>query len=320
MNVSQRLNRTGILPVITVKDPADAVPLAKALVAGGLSNGEFTFRTDAAEAAIKAVSKEVPEMLLGAGTVMTIEQVDRAIDAGAKFIVAPGINPEIVKHCQSKEIPVFPGIATASEMDLAVRLGLSVVKFFPAEANGGITAIKALSAPFPSMRFVPTGGVNAKNLNDYLAFPRIFSCGGSWMVDQKLIDQKDFDGIRRMTKQAVDTMLDFRFAHLGVNCEDPKAAEQTARFFCDTFAFDFDEHGDVSIFCGRPLEIMKHNGKGVSGHIGFSTISVERAIFHLEARGYRFDNQTTRINKDGERTFIYFADEIAGFAIHLVER
>ncbi len=319
MDIYQRLKRTGILPIITVNDPANALPLARALYDGGLTSAEFTFRTDAAEAAIRSVSKELPEMLIGAGTVLTIEQVDRALDAGAKFMVSPGLNPGIVEYCQKKNIPIFAGVSTASDIDLAVRLGLEVVKFFPAETTGGIANIKALAAPFPKMMFVPTGGVNAKNLNDYLAFDRTFSCGGSWMIDQKMIESKDFEGIKRLAKEAVATMLDIQFAHIGINDSNEKDAELTAKFFCDAFSFEYIPL-QPSIFSGKAIEVMKNGGRGKNGHIGFSTNNVERAIFHLEAKGYRFNQDTARINDKGDRTFIYFEGEVAGFAIHLLQR
>ena len=319
MDIYQRLKRTGILPIITITDPKDAVPVARALSEGGLTSAEFTFRTDAAQAAIGAVAKQLPEMLVGAGTVLTAEQVDAAAGAGAKFIVTPGLNRDIVEYCFKKDIPVFPGVSSASDIDLAVRLGLNVVKFFPAGTTGGIANIKALAAPFTKMRFIPTGGINAKNLNDYLAFERVDACGGSWMIDQKLISDGDFDGIKKLAKQAVDTMLGFEFAHLGINDPNEQAADKTAKFFCDAFSFEYIPK-QPSIFSGPAIEVMKNGGKGKNGHIGFYANNVERAIFHLEARGYSFDSSTARISDDGECTFIYFEGEYGGFAIHLLQR
>lgn len=319
MDIYQRLKRTGILPIITVDDADDALPLAKALSDGGLTSAEFTFRTAAAEEAISIAAKALPSMLIGAGTVLTTEQVERAEGAGARFIVTPGLNPEIVEHCQKKELPIFPGVSTASDIDLAVRLGLSVVKFFPAETTGGLANIKALAAPFTKMQFIPTGGVNAKNLNAYLAYERVFACGGSWMIDRKLVKAKDFDGITRLAKEAVDTMLAFEFAHIGINEANNDDAEITARFFCDAFSFEYIPK-QPSIFSGGALEIMRNGGKGKCGHIGFFTDNVERAIFHLQARGYEFDAATARVDSNSERTFIYFEGEIGGFAVHLVQR
>ena len=193
-----------IVPVVKLDDANDAVPLAKALVEGGLPCAEVTFRTEAAAESIKKMLEAYPDMLVGAGTVLTTEQVDAAIEAGAKFIVSPGLNPKTVRSCQEKNIPILPGVATASEIEQALELGLDTVKFFPAEVNGGLPAIKALSAPYHMMHFMPTGGVNPQNVKDYLAFDKVLACGGTWMVKDALISGGEFEKIKEMTKEAVD--------------------------------------------------------------------------------------------------------------------
>lgn len=193
----------GVVPVVVLNEVKDALPLAKALVEGGLPCAEVTFRTEAAEESIRQMAKEYPEMLVGAGTVLTIEQVDRAVNAGAKFIVSPGFDPEVVDYCLSKNIPVFPGCITPSEVAQAVKRGLKVVKFFPAEQFGGVATIKALAAPYTMVKFMPTGGISAKNLRDYLECDKILCCGGSWMVKGDLIKAGEFDTIRDLTKEAV---------------------------------------------------------------------------------------------------------------------
>ena len=193
----------GILPVIKLNDAKDAVPLAKALCEGGLPCAEVTFRTDAAEESIKIMTEAFPDMLVGAGTVLTAEQVDQAVKAGAKFIVSPGFDPEIVDYCILKDIPVFPGCITPSEVAQAVKRGLKVIKFFPAEQFGGIAAIKALAAPYTDIKFMPTGGINPKNLENYLSDDKIIACGGSWMVKGNLIKEGRFDEIRILTAEAV---------------------------------------------------------------------------------------------------------------------
>ena len=182
MDMINELSRIGIVPVIAINDAADAVPLCKALAEGGLPCAEITFRTAAAAEAIANVARELPDVLVGAGTVLTCEQVDRAIAAGAKFIVSPGLNPEVVKHCIERGVPVTPGTSNPSDIEMALSLGLKTVKFFPAEAAGGIKYIKSIAAPYVDVTFMPTGGVNEKNLLDYLSFPKIKCCGGSWMV------------------------------------------------------------------------------------------------------------------------------------------
>lgn len=209
-NMQEQIEKLGIVPVVVLNNAKDALPLAKALTEGGLPCAEITFRTEAAEESIRQMAAEYPEMLVGAGTVLTIEQVDRAVSAGAKFIVSPGFDPEIVDYCLSKEIPVFPGCITPSEVAQAVKRGLKVVKFFPAEQFGGAAAIKALAAPYTMMRFMPTGGVSAKNLKDYLSCDKIIACGGSWMVKGDLIDSGQFDKIEEMTREAVDLVHKIR--------------------------------------------------------------------------------------------------------------
>ena len=192
-----------IVPVVVLEDAKDAKPLAKALVNGGLPCAEVTFRTAAAAESIKIMATEYPDMLVGAGTVLTTAQVDLAVESGAKFIVSPGFDPEIVDYCLSKDIPVFPGCVTPSEVAQAVKRGLKVVKFFPAGQFGGVATIKALAAPYVGLKFMPTGGVNAKNLEEYLNCSSIIACGGSWMVKGDLIKAGEFDKIETMTKEAV---------------------------------------------------------------------------------------------------------------------
>ena len=193
-----------VIPVVVLNRAEDAAPLAKALCEGGLKCAEVTFRTDAAQEAIRIMSREYPDMMVGAGTVLTTDQVDRAVSAGAKFIVSPGFDPEVVDYCIDKNIPVVPGCITPSEVAQGVKRGLELIKFFPAEQAGGVAMIKALAAPFTGVRFMPTGGINAGNLEQYLSFPKIAACGGSWMVKADLIDSKDFEKITELTKEAVE--------------------------------------------------------------------------------------------------------------------
>lgn len=210
--VEQKLAQMGVVPVVVLEDAKDAVPLAKALCAGGLPCAEVTFRTAAAEASMQAMCAAFPEMLVGAGTVLTIEQVDRAVAAGAQFIVGPGFDPEIVDYCLAKAIPIFPGCVTPTEISQAVKRGLRVAKFFPAAQYGGVATIQALAAPFVGMKFMPTGGVNANNLQDFLRCPAIAACGGSWMVKGDLIRNGDFAQIQALTEQAVSLVQQARGA------------------------------------------------------------------------------------------------------------
>lgn len=208
--IDKQMMEFGVVPVVVLNDAEDALPLADVLVKGGLPCAEVTFRTDAAEESIRRMAEKYPDMLVGAGTVLTVEQVDRAVAAGAKFIVSPGFDPEIVDYCLEKNIPVFPGCITPSEVAQAVKRGLKIVKFFPAEQFGGIATIKALAAPYTTVKFMPTGGVSAKNLSDYLTSDKILCCGGSWMVKGDLIKAGEFDKIYEMTKEAVELVKSIR--------------------------------------------------------------------------------------------------------------
>ena len=208
--VLEKIQKTGIIPVVVINDAKDAEPLAKALIEGGLPCAEVTFRTDAAEESIRIMKEKFPEMLLGAGTVLTTEQVDRAVAAGAEFIVSPGLNPRIVKYCVEKNIPITPGCANASDIEQALENGLEVVKFFPAEPAGGLKMIKALAAPYVNVKFMPTGGINEKNVREYLAYNRIVACGGSWMVKADLVKNGEFDKITEMCKECVEIVKESR--------------------------------------------------------------------------------------------------------------
>ena len=210
MTISEQFKEYGVVPVVVLNDAKDALPLAKALVEGGLACAEVTFRTEAAEESIRLMSEAYPEMLVGAGTVLTIDQVDRAVKAGAKFIVSPGFDPEIVDYCLENNIPVLSGCITPSEVAQAVKRGLKVVKFFPAEQAGGIAMIKAMAAPYTMVKFMPTGGINTKNLADYLSCDKILCCGGSWMVKGDMIKAGEFDKICTMAKEAVAKVKEIR--------------------------------------------------------------------------------------------------------------
>ena len=201
-SIEERFAELKVVPVVVLNDVKDAAPLAKALVEGGLPCAEVTFRTDAAAESIRIMTEAYPDMLVGAGTVLTTEQVDRAVEAGAKFIVSPGFDPEIVDYCIGKNVPVFPGCISPSEVAQAVKRGLKIVNFFPAEQSGGLAMIKAMAAPYNMLKFMPTGGINTKNLKEYLACDKILCCGGSWMVKGDMVEAGEFDKIQKLTEEA----------------------------------------------------------------------------------------------------------------------
>ena len=310
----------GLIPVIKIENPDDAVPLAKALIDGGLPAAEITFRTACAAEAIKNITEAYPEMLVGAGTVLTTEQVDAAIAAGSKFLVSPGLNPKVTAYCLSKGVPMLPGCSNPSDVEAALELGLSTVKFFPAEAAGGLKMLKAMAAPYGNLKFMPTGGINADNLLEYLKFNKIVACGGSFMVKDELVKEKRWSEITALTRNAVQTMLGLEFAHIGINNRSKKSGAEAAKLFNLMFGMPLRETSK-STFADPSFEFMHSNGRGKHGHIGIKTNFVDRAIAYFKRMGFEFDEETTTYDsKTGKPKFIYFKDEIAGFAIHLVQK
>lgn len=320
MDILKEISNIGIIPVIKINDANKAVPLAKALIDGGLPAAEVTFRTEAAEEAIKNISKAYPDMLVGAGTVLTIEQAQRALNAGAKFIVSPGFNPKVVKWCLDNGVTPLPGCTTPSEIEQALELGLSVVKFFPAEQSGGLAKIKAMSAPYWNVKFMPTGGVSLDNVNDYLGFKKIVACGGSFMVKESYIDNDNWDEITKLTKQSVSTMLGLEIGHIGINHEKADEAKKTAKMLSLLLDKEIERESEKSMFVSSEFEVMKFDGPGRCGHIAVLTNNVERAIYHLGKKGIEFDEASATYNSDGTRKFIYLKEEFGGFGVHLLEK
>ncbi|MBQ2100102.1 MAG: bifunctional 4-hydroxy-2-oxoglutarate aldolase/2-dehydro-3-deoxy-phosphogluconate aldolase [Lachnospiraceae bacterium] len=316
--VLEQISKIGIVPVVKIDRAEDALPLAKALCAGGLPCAEVTFRTDAAAEAIKIMTENFPDMCVGAGTVLNAAQVDAAVAAGARFIVSPGLNPKTVKYCIEKGVPITPGTSSPSDIEQAIELGLEVVKFFPAEQSGGLAKIKAMAAPYVNMKFMPTGGINAKNLTSYLDFPKIIACGGSWMVPGDLINAGEWDKIEQLTREAVQTMLGFELAHVGIN----GANEEEALKIANRFAFLFGmpaKIGNSSIFAGTAVEVMKTPFKGANGHIAIRTNYIERAVNYMQTvLGVEFEEP--KRDEKGKYKAIYLKEQIGGFAVHLVQK
>lgn len=313
MDIQKQLSNIGIIPVIAIEDANKAVPLAKALAAGGLPAAEVTFRTAAAEDAIRAIAKEVPEMVLGAGTVLTKEQADRAMAAGASFIVAPGYDPNVVEHVIKNGGVMVPGTASAGEMQQAMNQGCETLKFFPAEANGGVAMLKNIGAALKSAKWMCTGGVNAKNVNDYLGYSQIIAVGGTWMCKSDLIEGERWEEITAICKEAVKTMLGFSVVHVGINCANDQETEQTKKFFCTLFDVEYDGNTG-SGFVDAKIECMNGKGRGKCGHIAIGTNNLDRAVYHLSRKGIEFD-ESSRSKKA-----IYMKQEIMGFAVHLMQK
>lgn len=319
-HIIEQISKIGIVPVVKIDRAADALPLAKALCAGGLPCAEITFRTDAAAEAIQIMTENFPDMCVGAGTVLNAGQVDAAMEAGAKFIVSPGFNPKTVQYCIDKNIPITPGISSPSEIELAIEFGLDVVKFFPAEQSGGLAKIKAMSAPYTNMKFMPTGGINAKNLTSYLDFNKVIACGGSWMVPGDLISAGAWEQVEQLTREAVQTMLGFELAHVGINMADEEEAAKAAKRFAFLFGMPVKD-GNSSVFAGTALEAMKSPYLGTCGHIAVRTNYIERAVNYLSTvLGVAFKEESAKRDAGGKLKAIYLEEEISGFAVHLVQK
>ena len=297
MTVSERMSNAGLVPVVVLENAADAVPMARALLAGGVDVMEITFRTAAAEDSIRAVAQECDEMVVGAGTVVTLEQCRRAVDAGAQFIVSPGYDDEVVA---------------------AMKRGLSVLKFFPAGVYGGLSAMKALSAPFGSIRFVPTGGVNEKNCGEYSAAPFVHAIGGSWVCTKADIAAHNFEKITQLCKAARAAILGFEVGHVGVNCKDDAEAQAVCDKLTDAFSFPA-KIGNSSNFSTDAIEVMKGCGRGVNGHIAIRTNKVSMAVAELEKRGYHIIPESVKYKGD-RMTLAYLEGDFGGFAVHLVQK
>ena len=319
-DMMKELYSIGLIPVIKIENADDAVPLAKALIDGGLPAAEITFRTSCAADAIKRITDAYPEMLVGAGTVLTTEQVDAAIAAGSKYLVSHGLNPKVTAYALSKGIPMLPGCSNPSDIEAALELGLKTVKFFPAEAAGGLKMLKAMAAPYGQLTFMPTGGINAGNLLDYLKFNKIVACGGSFMVADDLVREKKWDEITALTRNAVKVMLGLEFVHMGINTESKEEAEKGAKLFSLMFGMPLRETSK-STFAGECLEVMHSKGPGAHGHIGIRTNFVDRAMAYFTRMGFEFDESSITYDaKSGKPKFVYFKDEICGFAVHLVQK
>ena len=317
-NILKRIGELGIVPVVKIEKAQDALPLGRALIEGGLPITEITFRTSAAEESIKTLTRVLPNLLVGAGTVLTVEQVKKAVSAGAKFIVSPGFNPKVVDYCIENDIPVTPGINNPTQIEMALERGIKAVKFFPAEASGGLAMLKSMSAPYANIKFIPTGGINQNNLSSYLSYNKVHACGGSWMVKANLISSGNFNEITKLTQEAISSMLGFEFAHLGINEETKDKALNSANLLSDFFNFPLKE-GASSFFAGPAFEIMKNRGLGKHGHIAVTTHDIYRAIAYLKMKGISTLPETAK-EKDGKLKAIYIDQEVSGFAIHLLQK
>ena len=316
-DVLKTIGEIGVVPVIKVEDVGKAADLAGALKNGGIPVAEVTFRAAGADKAIAAMRATHPDMLVGAGTVLTVDQVKLAAEAGAQFMVSPGFNPKVVGYCVEHGIPITPGCITPSEIEQALEFGLTTVKFFPSEQSGGLAKMKALAGPYGGLKFIPTGGIDLKNLAEYLAYDRILACGGSFMVKEEYIKNGEWDKITALSRQAVDIVLGFSLVHVGINT----GGEDEARSIVDGLSAIWPQPVSEipnALFLGNAfVEVLKTTGIGRNGHIAIGTTSVERAMAHLKRRGVAFDESTLAKAPNGKARFVYLAGEYGGFGVHL---
>ncbi|GAB6089437.1 bifunctional 4-hydroxy-2-oxoglutarate aldolase/2-dehydro-3-deoxy-phosphogluconate aldolase [Spirochaeta dissipatitropha] len=308
--------KIGLVPVVKIDDANSAPGLAKALQAGGIPIAEITFRTEAAADSIKKIRDAVPDVLTGAGTVINLELAKKAVAAGAQFIISPGFNPAVVDFCLEQGIPVMPGVNNPSVIEAALERGIDTLKFFPAEASGGSKMLKALSGPFPQVTFVPTGGISAGNLHEYISMKNVLAVGGSWMVPEEAIKTGKWDLITQLCQKAVQTMHGFSFAHVGINSQDDNEAAASADFF-SLLGLEI-RNGASSIFASDAIEIMKSPYLGTHGHIAIRTWNIDRATAFLEKYGFKAVEETAKY-KDGNMIAIYLEPGLGGFALHLLQ-
>jgi len=313
-----QLRKSGVIPVVKVTAPSQAIAVADALNAGGLPIVEIAFRSDAAEEGLRQIRKKRPDLTVGAGTILTREQAERALDAGAHFMVTPGFNPTIAEFCARQDISFMPGVNTPGEIEQAMELGLLMLKFFPAKTSGDVSAIKAFQSVYPSTEFIPMGGVNTDNLSAYL---RLFNCpavGGTWIAPSDLVDAENYDEITRRATEALDLAAGFDLAHLGINADSSAEAGKIAEELSMIFGFPVRE-GSSSVFAGSGFEVMNQRGLGTNGHIAIHTNKIDVAIGLLEQRGIAISPETVK-EAHGRTRAVYLQPEVAGFALHLLQR
>lgn len=315
-DVLEQIGDLGLVPVIKIERAEDAKPLGRALIDGGLPVAEVTFRTSAAEESIRALTGELPELLVGAGTVLTTDQADRAVKAGAKFVVSPGFNPRVVDWCIDNGVPVAPGINSPTQLEMALERGLTAVKFFPAEASGGLAMLKAMAAPYGGVSFMPTGGINQSNLASYLAYDRILACGGSWMVKGDLIAAGRFDEITTLVRRAVAAVHGFEVARVGIETDAQEGASDLAQRISRLFLWTLAE-GPDALFAGDAVQIAK--GKSTEGRVRLTVAanSLRRAAAYFERHGVGTSPDTSGAH--GKKAMDLHL-EVPGLSFTLVER
>lgn len=318
-DVFEQIGEYGIVPLVTLDDPNDAVPLARALVEGGIPIAEVTFRTNAGGEAIKRMAKEVPEIIVGAGTVHDIDHAKETLDNGGKFVITPGFNAQVVDWCVKNNMPVCPGTVVPSDIEEAMNFGLKLVKFFPAGAYGGTKTLKALAGPFGAIKFVPTGGVDLTNLTEYLDLPNVAAVGGSFIPPAKLVKARDWAGITKLCQQIMAQVLDFSVGHVGINAGTSDNAYQVNSRISALFDTTTKET-DTAFFGGKLVEVLKVPFIGEHGHICIDTRDLRRAVAMLKRKGVQILPEKCQYDEKGKMINVFLEEEIGGFGIHVRQR
>lgn len=315
----ERISAIGVVPMIPNIPSMEACDaLTKAVIKGGVPVMEITFRMKDAEKYIAYVHENYPEVTVGAGTILNMEQAELAVKAGAQFLVAPGLDEEIARYAIANDVEMLPGVSSATEITKALNLGLHTLKFFPVENLGGTGTLKSLSKPFKTVRYVPCGGLNLTNIADYFALPCVAAVGGSYMLGIH-VEKGEWDEVTALCRKSVQTMLGLKLAHAGINAADEADALGTAQALASLLLMDMGKNGNSSVFVSNVAEVMKGKGPGTCGHLGFSTINIERAVAYYKAIGTEFDENSAKKDANGKLKAIYFKGEIGGFAVHLVQ-
>lgn len=314
--ILEKINQIGIVPVVKVTDKKQILPLAQSLAKAGIDCMEITFRSELASEAIKIISNNMPDILVGAGTVINCEQAQAAIEAGAKFLVSPGYDDELVEFALAQGITILPGVTSASEIQKALKAGLNVLKFFPAESNGGYKRLKDFAGPFANVKFVPTGGINLNNMLDYLNLDNVLAIGGSFMLNG--LESGDFDSVYNDSVMAIKKMLGYELIHIGIDNDSAEEAKENALKLCELFNFPYYEK-PKSYFASKGFEFLNNKGPGEKGHIAIYTPFIERALYQLHKKGINALEETiTRNKKSMKINFVYLDLVLSGFAFHLI--
>lgn len=317
-NVLDEIAKIGMIPVISIDKVERALPLAKALQKGGLPLMEVMFRTDAAADSIKTIAKEMPDFIIGAGTVLTTEQVEKAAQCGAKFLVSPGFNSEVCKAAAKVGLPIVPGCTSPTEVEAARMLNLQVLKFFPAVENGGVSAMRLLSGPYPDVKFVPTGDLTRPLCNEYLGFNKVAAAGGDFMLSYDDIHADNYEKIANDVEETILGYLNFHIVHVGLNAESQEESCAMAEKFNAVFKLH-SKVGKKSVMSGRLFEVMFKPFYYEKGHIAVGTSDATRAYYYLKRCGVEFIEDTVSRGSDGRVIAAYLKENFGGFALHLLQ-